>query len=76
MGVYRDLAKSFSGYCYGDKPYEEIKTSAITSLKPSIDKLKGLLEDKEWFTGRLTYCDFIVGDFFQVYSLFNENFEQ
>ena len=51
-----------------------MKEEAIKSLKPSIEKLQGLLGEKEWFTGKLSYCDFIVGDFFQVYSLFNENF--
>jgi glutathione S-transferase len=74
MGVLKDLTKAFSGYCYGTKAYEEIKEEAIKSLKPSIDKLQGLLGEKEWFGGRLSYCDFIVGDFLQVYSLFNENF--
>ena len=74
MGVYKDLSKAFSGYCYGNKPYEEIKAEAINSFKTALDKLQGSLANKEWFAGRLTYCDFIVGDFFQVYSLFNENF--
>lgn len=74
MGVYKDVSKTFSEYCYGNKPYEQFKTEAINSLKPGLDKLKGLLGDKEWFTGKLSYCDFIVGDFFQVFSLFNENF--
>lgn len=74
MGVFKDLNKAFTGYCYGSKPYEEFKTEAINSFKTALDKLKGLLGEKEWFSGKLSYCDFIVGDFFQVYSLFNENF--
>jgi hypothetical protein len=51
-----------------------MKEEAIKSLKPSIDKLQGLLGEKEWFAVKLSYFDLIVGDFFQVYSLFNENF--
>jgi glutathione S-transferase len=46
MGVFKDLSKAFSGYCYGAKPYEEIKEEAIKSLKPSIDKLQGLLGER------------------------------
>ncbi len=36
MGVYKDLSRSFSGYCYGTKPYEEIKNEAINSFKPAL----------------------------------------
>jgi hypothetical protein len=46
MGVYKDLAKAFSGYCYGTKSYEEIKTEAINSFKTALDKLSGLLGEK------------------------------
>lgn len=46
MGVYKDLAKSFSSYCYGERPYEEFKGDAIKSFKTSLDKLKGLLGEK------------------------------
>ena len=74
MGVYKDLSRAFSGFCYGDRPYEEFKTEAIKSLKTGLDKLKGLLGERQWFAGKLTYCDFILGDFFQVLSLFDENF--
>lgn len=43
MGVYRDIQKAFSGYCYGERPYEEFKAEAIKSLQPGLEKLKGLL---------------------------------
>lgn len=43
-------------------------------MKPSIVKLSGLLGKKEWFCSKLTFVDFILGDFFQAFSLFNENF--
>lgn len=40
-------------------------------MRPGLEKLKGLLGNKEWFTGKLSYCDVIVGDFLQVTSLFD-----
>jgi len=43
-------------------------------LKPSIVKLSGLLGKKDWFGSKLTFVDFVVAEFLQQYSLFNENF--
>ena len=43
-------------------------------MKGSLNKLAGLLGEKEWFCSKLTFADFIVGEFLQGYSLFQENF--
>jgi len=39
-----------------------------------LTKLSGLLGNKDWFCSKLTYVDFVLGEFFQCYSLFHEAF--
>ena len=38
--------------------------------------MSGLLGEKDWFGSKFTYVDIILGDAFQVYSLFHENFAE
>ena len=43
-------------------------------MKAHLSKLAGLLAEKDWFGSKLTYADVILADFFNVCSLFHENF--
>jgi glutathione S-transferase len=40
----------------------------------NLTKLAGLLGEKEWFCSKFTFVDIVLGDFFQVFSLFNDKF--
>lgn len=70
------MHKGFVGHIYGQKTYEEMKDEAYNGLKPSLTKLTGLLGQKDWFGSKLTYADIVLGDTFQIYSLFHEKFTQ
>jgi glutathione S-transferase len=74
LGVQQDLSKAYIAYVYGPKTYEEFKDEAYNALKNHLTKLSGLLGNKDWFCSKLTYVDFVLGEFFQCYSLFHEAF--
>jgi glutathione S-transferase len=76
LGVYQDMHKAFVGHIYGEKTYEQMKEDAYNGLKGGLTKLSGLLGDKEWFCSKFSYVDIVLGDTFQVYSLFHEKFAE
>ena len=57
----KDLQKSHGAYIYGPKPVEEFREEAIEKQEGSVNKLEGLLGDKDWFASKLTYIDLVIG---------------
>jgi glutathione S-transferase len=53
-----------------------MKDEAYKGLKTGLTKLSGLLGQKEWFCSKFTYVDIVLGDTFQIYSLFHEKFAE
>jgi glutathione S-transferase len=72
-GVFRDTHIQFVGLCYGHHgfpTFEAARENFPKQIRPYIAKLNGLLGEKEFMAGEITWVDFGIADFLQALGLF------
>jgi glutathione S-transferase len=73
-GVFRDTHIQFVGLCYGHHGYptfEAAKENFPNQIRSYITRLNGLLGEKDFIAGGITWIDFAIADFLQVLELFS-----
>lgn len=72
-GVYKDFHPNYIKLVYGtyneNNTFEAALQGAKETFAPYLKKLNGLLGNKEFICGGLTWIDFGLGDFFQTLNL-------
>ena len=75
-GVYKDFHPMYVKLVYGkydeQNTFENALKEAIKSFEPYLKKLSGLLGNKEFFCGGMTWMDFVMADFMQTLHLLSE----
>lgn len=76
LGVYKDVHSSYIKLVYGtytaEKTFEQALGETIKGFEPYMQKFSGLLGEKEFICGGLTWIDFVVADFLQTLGLLSE----
>jgi glutathione S-transferase len=73
-GVFRDTHIQFVGLCYahhGYPTFEAAKENFPNQIRSYITRLNGLLGEKDFIAGGITWIDFAIADFLQVLELFS-----
>lgn len=73
-GVYKDFHPRLTNMVYESNPkntWEEALAAFSQQADAYLKKLSGILGEKEFLAGGLTYIDFILADFFQVLNKMN-----
>jgi len=73
-GIYKDFQPQLSNVVYDTKPKDSWEEALkILSVKADgyLKKFSGLLGEKEFSVGGITYIDFILADLFQVLRQMN-----
>ena len=68
-GVIRDFHKEYIKLvygAYGDYDFEVAKKEYIEKFKPYLAKLSGIIGEKDYYCGEITWYDFAVADFMQT----------
>jgi glutathione S-transferase len=71
-GVFKDIHIQFVGLCYGMHGLPSWETAVAEypkRFRSYLQKFKGLLGEKEFMAGNLTFVDFGIAEFFQALSL-------
>ena len=75
-GVYKDFHPNCTKLWYGkyenEEAFNKAKDETPKNWEVYVKKLSGLLGDKEYFAGGITWIDFVIADFVQTLNLFNE----
>lgn len=75
-GVYKDLYPRYIRLVYGkyenDDAFKKAVEEAIKDWEVYLKKFNGILGDKEFLAGGLTWVDFEIADFMQVFNLLSE----
>lgn len=80
-GVMNDVHREYVTLVYGrsGKPFEEAKVEYVEKFKIPLAKLSGILGEKEYFAGEITWVDFAIAEFMQTLWLLEpalfENFQ-
>lgn len=73
-GVYNDFIPNLSKLAYTPDPnnsWEDSLEAFAKNVDGQLKKLSGLLGEKDYFCGKLTWIDFVVADTMQVLNLMN-----
>jgi len=77
-GVYKDFHPRYIQMAYGsyneNATFEQALNNSFNNFDPYLKKLNGLLGEKEFMAGGLTWFDFAVADFLQTLGLLHENY--
>lgn len=77
LGVYKDFHSAYIKLVYGkyteENTFESALQEAIKSFEPYTKKLDGLLGNKEFICGGITWADFVLADFLQTLGLLHED---
>lgn len=74
-GLHQEFLKlSYGGH--GKASYEEAHKEFIEKFRPSLVKLQGLLGEKDWIAGEITWIDFVVTEFLQQLFLQTPGFKE
>eukprot|EP00178_Gracilaria_changii_P002165 TRINITY_DN13236_c0_g1_i1.p2 TRINITY_DN13236_c0_g1~~TRINITY_DN13236_c0_g1_i1.p2 ORF type:complete len:125 (+),score=19.07 TRINITY_DN13236_c0_g1_i1:303-677(+) len=72
-GVYKDFHPNYIRLVYGkhddQAAFDKALNEAIPNWQPYVKKLAGLLGDKQFIAGELTWIDFAIADFIQTLNL-------
>ena len=72
-GVFKDIYHPVTRFCYanydGNNAFEAAQVATREPWRVYIKKLDGILGDKDFMAGGLTWVDFAVADFVQVLGL-------
>jgi glutathione S-transferase len=75
-GVYKDFHPKYIQLVYGtyneNATFEHALTASFNTFEPYLKKLDGILGEKDFIAGGLTWFDFAVADFLQTLQLLNE----
>ena len=75
-GVYKDFHPNFVRLVYGkyenDDAFKNAVSEAVKNWEVYLKKLNGLLGNKEYLAGGLTWIDFVIADFMQTINLLSE----
>ena len=72
-GVFRDLSKEYEKLCYqehGLTSFEEAIPEYTKRFRAFLNKLAGIIGEKKYIAGEITYVDFEVCEFLQHLGLF------
>ena len=76
-GVFKDFYRSYAMTVYAkyetEDAWKEALQKAGVNFETNLRKLDGLLGDKEYMAGGITWVDFPIADFLQILSLLNED---
>jgi glutathione S-transferase len=79
-GVYKDFHPNYIRLVYGkydeQRPFENALKESVAVFEPYLKKLHGLLGDKEFMAGGLTWIDFAIADFMQTLDLLSPDLLQ
>ena len=77
-GVFKDLHLNYIKLVYGkydeNNTFEKAKTESYGSWKVQLAKLNGILGDKHFIAGEITWIDFAIADFFQTLGLLDAEY--
>ena len=75
-GVYKHFHPNFVRLVYGkyekEEDFKKATEEAVKNWEVYLKKLNGILGEKEWFAGGLTWIDFVIADFMQTVNLLTE----
>ena len=75
-GVWKDFHPNYVRLVYGkyenEEAFQKALAEAIKTFEPYLKKLTGLLGEKNFLAGELTWVDFSVADFLQTLNLLSE----
>ena len=75
-GVYKDFHPNYVRLVYGkhenEDAFKNAVSEAVKNWEVYLKKLNGLLGDKEFFAGGITWIDFVIADFMQTINLLSE----
>jgi glutathione S-transferase len=71
-GVVNDLYQDYISLVYeiNVNSFEEAAEEYLEKFKGSLRKLSGIIGEKDYFAGGITWLDFVVSDFVQTLQLF------
>jgi glutathione S-transferase len=76
-GIYKDFHPMYVKMVYAtyneQNTFESALADAPKNFEPHLKKLNGVLGDKEYIAGGITWIDFALADFFQTLSLLSED---
>ena len=77
-GVFKDFHRAYIKLVYSkyenDDAFKTALKQSVTDFEPHLKKLNGLLGDKQFIAGEITWVDFVVADFIQTLGLLCEEY--
>lgn len=77
-GVYKDFHPRYIQLVYGsykeENTFEKALEASFANFEPYIKKLDGILGEKQFIAGGLTWFDFGLADFLQTLGLLSSNY--
>ena len=78
LGVLKDFHPNYVRLVYGqyneENPWEKAQAESREKFAPYLRKFDGLLGDKDYYAGGLTWIDFAVAEFFQVLQMLDADY--
>jgi len=75
-GVFKDFYRAYQGLAYGtyadQAAFDAAVKESIKGFEGNLTKFNGLLGDKEFIAGGITWIDFVVAEFLQVLNTLNQ----
>ena len=77
-GVFKDFHRAYIKLVYGkyenDDAFKDALKQSVNDFEPHLKKLNGLLGDKQFIAGEITWVDFSVAEFLQVIGMLYEEY--
>ena len=77
-GVFKDAYRNYAQLCYSkyesEEAFQEAVKKSSVDWAPALAKLNGLLGEKQYIGGDITWVDFGVADFLQILSLLSGDY--
>jgi glutathione S-transferase len=76
--VFKDFYRGYQGLVYGtynnQAAFDAAVKESVKGFEGNLTKLNGLLGDKQFIAGEITWIDFAIADFLQVLSLLCQDY--
>lgn len=76
--MFKDAYRNYAQFVYSkyesEEAWKEALDKSVTNFEPYLRKFNGLLGEKEFIAGQITWVDFPLADYLQILSILNEEY--